>query len=615
MQPVHITDTTLRDAHQSLWATRMEIGDMLPILSKMDSVGYWSLEAWGGATFDTCLRFLDENPWERLRTIKKHCPKTPLQMLTRGQNLVGYHHYSDDIVNRFTAASKRNGVHVFRVFDALNDIRNIEASARAIKDCGGHFEGAISYTISPVHTIDSYIEYALALRDLGADTICIKDMAGMLTPFRAERMVAAIKEEVDLPIHLHCHYIGGMAPMNYLKGVEAGASIIDTAVVSLAFGNSQPAGEMLVAALKESPYDTGLDLDLLFEIAHYWEDVREKKNVKRGFTSLLSMEVFSHQVPGGMMSNLVSQLEQQKALDRLDDVLNEIPKVRAEVGYPPLVTPMSQIVGTQAVLNVLTGKRWSIVPQEMKDYLRGLYGQAPGPVNKEIYQQVLGDIVPLDPSVRPGSLATQTFDDFAEEIGDLAHSEEDVLMYALFPNEARTYLENHQKGAESAVFMMGTEGQISREEEAVDVGQIRDLIRTLETSDVAEVVIEEGDTKITLRKPSASPIPTAPVVTQSAPEAAFASPASHVGAPESSRPSTWKTVIAPMVGTFYASPSPEAPVYCSVGDCVEAGNALCIVEAMKLMNEIEMPEMGVIKEIPVSNGEAVEYGTVLFYYE
>lgn len=613
MQPVHITDTTLRDAHQSLWATRMEIGDMLPILPKMDAVGYWSLEAWGGATFDTCLRFLDENPWERLRTIKKHCPKTPLQMLTRGQNLVGYHHYSDDIVNRFTAASKRNGVHVFRVFDALNDIRNVEASAHAIKECGGHFEGAISYTISPVHTIDSYIEYALALKDLGADTICIKDMAGMLTPFRAERMVAAIKEAVDLPIHLHCHYIGGMAPMNYLKGVEAGASIIDTAVVSLAFGNSQPAGEMLVAALKESPYDTGLDLDLLFEIAHYWEDVREKKNVKRGFTSLLSMEVFSHQVPGGMMSNLVSQLEQQKALDRLDDVLAEIPKVRAEVGYPPLVTPMSQIVGTQAVLNVLTGKRWSIVPQEMKDYLRGLYGKAPGPVNQEIYHQVLGDIEPLDPSIRPGSLATQTFDDFAEEIGDLAHSEEDVLMYALFPNEARTYLENHQKGAESTVFMMGTEGQITREEEAVDVGQIRDLIRTLETSDVAEVVIEEGDTKITLRKPGAAPAAPAPVA-PAAPEAAFASPASAPAA-ESSRPATWKTVTAPMVGTFYASPSPEAEAFCAVGDSVEAGNALCIVEAMKLMNEIEMPETGVIKEIAVQNGDAVEYGTVLFYYE
>lgn len=612
MRPVHITDTTLRDAHQSLWATRMEIGDMIPILGKMDSVGYWSLEAWGGATFDTCLRFLDENPWERLRTIKKHCPKTPLQMLTRGQNLVGYHHYSDDIVHRFTAASKRNGIQVFRVFDALNDIRNVQASAEAIKDCGGHFEGAISYTISPVHTIDAYLEYAQELKELGADTICIKDMAGMLTPFRAEKMVSALEQEIGLPIHMHCHYIGGMAPMNYLKGVEAGASIIDTAVVSLAFGNSQPAGETLVAALKESPFDTGIDLDLLFEIAHYWENIREKKNVKRGFTSLLSMEVFSHQVPGGMMSNLVSQLEQQKALDRLDDVLKEIPKVRAEVGYPPLVTPMSQIVGTQAVLNVLTGKRWSIVPQEMKDYMRGFYGKAPGPINDTIYSQVIGDQQPLDPTVRPGSLAKQTYDDFAEEIGDLAHSEEDVLMYALFPNEARTYLENHQKGAESEVFMMSMEGEIKREEEAVDVGQIRDLIRTLETSDVAEVVIKEGDTEITLRKPGAAP--AAPAVSAAPAAAPAATPAADSAA-ETAHPASWKSVTAPMVGTFYSAPSPEAPAFVEAGAQVGAGETLCIVEAMKLMNEIEMPEDGTIREVALENGAPVEFGTVLFYYE
>lgn len=332
MRPMRITDTTLRDAHQSLWATRMQMADMLPILGKMDQVGYWSLEVWGGATFDAALRFLDENPWERLRVIKRHCPKTPLQMLLRGQNLVGYRHYSDDICTRFVHASKRNGIHVFRIFDALNDIRNVEVTAAAVKECGGHFEGAISYTVSPVHTLDSYLEYAQELKDLGADTICIKDMAGMLTPFRTERMVSALKEQIGLPVHVHCHYIGGMAPMNYLKATEAGADIIDTAVVALAFGNSQPAVEMIVAALKESEYDTGLDLDLLFEIAEYWEAVRERKRLKRGVTSLMHMEVFSHQVPGGMLSNLISQLELQKASDRLTDVLTEIPRVRAEVG-------------------------------------------------------------------------------------------------------------------------------------------------------------------------------------------------------------------------------------------------------------------------------------------
>jgi len=588
---------------------------MLPILPKMDSVGYWSLEVWGGATFDSCLRFLDENPWDRLRVIKKHCPQTPLQMLLRGQNLVGYHHYSDEITERFVAASKRNGIDVFRVFDALNDIRNVEVAGRAVKEVGGHFEGAISYTVSPVHTLDSYLDYAQQLKEIGADTICIKDMAGMLTPFRTEKMVRALKDEVGLPVHVHCHYIGGMAPMNYLKAAEAGADIIDTAVVALAFGNSQPAVEMIVAALKESPYDSGLDLDLLFEIAEYWEDVRRKKGLKRGITTLLSMEVFSHQVPGGMMSNLVSQLELQKAADRLPDVLAEIPKVRAEVGYPPLVTPLSQIVGTQAVINVLTGKRWAIVPQEMKDYIRGYYGKAPGPMDKDIVAKVLGGETPLSPDVRPGSLVTTTFDEVAAEIGDLAKNEEDVLMYALFPNEARTYLTAHREGAENAVFLMSEEVHTVREEDSVDVNQIRELIKVIEASDVTEVVIEEGDNRVTVRKAGAFTATAAPAA--AAPPASAGGPVQPDAAPAAAnaRPAGWKTVIAPMVGTFYASNAPGAAPFVAVGDNVSAGQTLCIVEAMKLMNEITADEPGVIREIAVENGDAVEYGTIMFYYE
>ena len=618
MRPVHIMDTTLRDAHQSLWATRMQIADMLPILGKMDSVGYWSLEVWGGATFDASLRFLDENPWERLRVIKKYCPRTPLQMLLRGQNLVGYHHYSDEIVTRFVHASKRNGIDVFRIFDALNDIRNVEVSAAAVKECGGHFEGAISYTVSPVHTLDSYIEHALEFKELGADTIAIKDMAGMLTPYRTEKMVRALKDEVGLPVHVHCHYIGGMAPMNYLKAVEAGADIVDTAVVALAFGNSQPAVEMIVAALKESQYDTGLDLDLLFEIAEYWEDVRKRKKLKRGVTSLMHMEVFSHQVPGGMLSNLISQLELQKAGDRLDDVLKEIPKVRAEVGFPPLVTPLSQIVGTQAVINVLTGKRWAVVPQEMKDYVRGYYGKAPGPMNAEIVAKVLGKDEPLAPDVRPGSLVTTTYDEVAAEIGDLAHSEEDVLMYALFPNEARTYLTTHQEGAESAVFMMGEEINTLREEDSVDVNQIRELIKIVEMSDVNEVVVEEGGAKVIVRRgvSSANVETTAPASAAApAAQAAEAPPTDVAVRDDAERPATWKSVIAPMVGTFYRTPTPGGDPFVNVGDSVDEGQPLCILEAMKLMNEITAEEPGVIREIAVGNAEAVEYGTVLFYYE
>ncbi|PKQ29346.1 MAG: pyruvate carboxylase subunit B, partial [Actinobacteria bacterium HGW-Actinobacteria-10] len=560
MRPVHITDTTLRDAHQSLWATRMQIGDMLPILGKMDSVGYWSLEVWGGATFDAALRFLDENPWERLRTIKKHCPKTPLQMLLRGQNLVGYRHYSDDIVRRFVHASKRNGIHVFRIFDALNDIRNVTVSAEAVKECGGHFEGAISYTVSPVHTLDTYLEYAQSLKDLGADTICIKDMAGMLTPYRTEKMVTALREQIGLPVHVHCHYIGGMAPMNYLKAAEAGAEIIDTAVVALAFGNSQPAVEMIVAALKESAYDTGIDLDLLFEIAEYWEKVRSEKGLQRGITTLLSMEVFSHQVPGGMMSNLISQLEIQKAEDRLQDVLAEIPVVRAEVGYPPLVTPLSQIVGTQAVINVLTGKRWNVVPQEMKDYIKGLYGKAPGPMDKEIVAKVLAGGEPLAADVRPGSLVTTTYDEVAEEIGDLARSEEDVLMYALFPNEARNYLTLHQEGAEADVFLMAENVGTTVEGEApVDVNQIRELIKIVEMSDINEVVVEEAGNKITVRKGAV--VETTPVAAAAVPASVAAAADAPASVDDTARPANWKTVIAPMVGTFYRSPSPGAPSF------------------------------------------------------
>ncbi len=617
MRPVHITDTTLRDAHQSLWATRMQMADMLPILGKMDQVGYWSLEVWGGATFDAALRFLDENPWDRLRVIKRHCPNTPLQMLLRGQNLVGYRHYSDDLCRRFVHAARRNGIYVFRNFDALNDIRNIRVTAEAVKECGGHFEGALSYTVSPVHTLDSYLEHAQELKDAGADTIGIKDMAGMLTPFRTEKMVAALRKEIGLPVHVHCHYIGGMAPMNYLKAIEAGAEIIDTAVVALAFGNSQPAVEMIVAALKESPYDTGIDLDLLFEIAEYWEDVRMRKKFKRGVTSLMHMQVFSHQVPGGMLSNLISQLELQKASDRLPDVLAEIPRVRAEVGYPPLVTPLSQIVGTQAVINVLTGKRWAVVPQEMKDYIRGLYGKAPGAMDPRIVEKVLGDEKPLSPDVRPGSLVTTTYAQVEAEIGDLARSEEDVLMYALFPNEARNYLTTHQDGAENAVFMMGEEiDTVTEGDQPVDVNQIRELIKIVELSGVNEVTVEEGGTKVIVRKGAVTEAFAAPAAAPaSAAEPDAAAPQDVAVRDSAERPSNWKAIVAPMVGTLYRASSPGTPEFVNIGDTVEEGQPLCILEAMKLMNEITAEEPGVIREICVGDAEPVEYGTVLFYYE
>lgn len=617
MGKLQIMDTTIRDGQQSLWATRMPIGDMLPILPKMDRVGYWAIEAWGGATFDTCLRFLDENPWDRLRSIKAKTPNTRLSMLSRGQNLVGYKHYSKDVVNRFIAAAHRNGIDVFRVFDALNDIRNVVDNAEAIKACGGHFEGAISYTLSPVHTLDSFLEYGQQLKDLGADSIAIKDMAGMLTPYRTERIVKAFNAEIGLPIHVHCHYVGGMAPANYLKAAEAGAAIVDTAAAPLAFGNSQPAVEMLVAAMQESRYDTGLDLGLLFEISEYWEEVRKRGHYKRGVSSLTHMKVYSHQVPGGMMSNLMSQLEIQNAIDRLDDVMEEIPRVRAEVGYPPLVTPLSQIVGTQAVFNVLTGKRWSVVSKEMKDYICGYYGKAPGPMSPEVVNRVVGESdIMLDPDVAPGSLVTTTFAELEEEIGDLAKTEEDVLMYALFPNETRTYLSKHRT-SEKVDFLLEEESSNTKEDDYVDINQIRELVRVAEESGVGEIVVEEEGARIAVRMPGAVAAAPAAPVAAAAPAAAAAPVAAPAAAPAAaaSHPANWYCVTSPMVGTFYAAPAPGEPAFVQVGDEVAANQTLCIVEAMKLMNEIGAEEMGTVREVCVEDATPVEFGTPLFYIE
>ncbi|MDI6799096.1 MAG: acetyl-CoA carboxylase biotin carboxyl carrier protein [Actinomycetota bacterium] len=611
-KPIAITDTTIRDAHQSLWATRMKTEDMVPILERMDKVGYHSLEAWGGATFDAPLRFLDENPWERLRTIKKHVRNTPLQMLLRGQNLVGYRHYSDDIVRRFVHVAAKNGMNIFRNFDALNDTRNHQVACEAIKEVGGHVQAAVCYTISPVHTLEHYVETAVKLAEMGADSICIKDMAALLSPYRTYNLVKRFKAELDIPIQLHCHYIGGMAPMNYLKAIEAGVDGIDTASAPLAFGNSQPAVEMMVASLKDTAYDSGLDLEKLYEIAEYWEDVREKKGFQRGVTSLTHMRVFSHQVPGGMISNLVSQLAEQKSSDRLPEVLEEIPKVRAEVGYPPLVTPLSQIVGTQAVINVLSGKRWGIIPDEMKAYVRGHYGKPPGPMSPEIEDLILkGEERLIE---RPGTLIRETFTQYEKELGDLARSEEDVLMYALFPKIARDYLERHREGVEKTVFLTSRQIQAVKGDEAMDIDQIKELIKIFEDSEVGELSIEEGDTKINLKKKASSGSLTEIASPHEAQERPTQKTAEQIPT-RKDYPDGWKEIKSPMVGMFYLAPSPDADPFVKVGDEVSKGQTLCILEAMKLMNEITIEEDGIIREILIENAKPVEYGQPIFLYE
>ncbi|MDK2820954.1 MAG: hypothetical protein PWP31_919 [Clostridia bacterium] len=439
-----ITDTTLRDGHQSLLATRMKIEHMLPIAEKLDSVGFHSLEVWGGATFDTCMRFLNEDPWERLRTLRKAMPNTKLQMLLRGQNLLGYRHYADDVVTEFVKACVRNGIDILRIFDALNDVRNMELAIKVTKEAGGHAQAAISYTIGPVFNDGYYLDLAKKLVELGADSLCIKDMAGLLSPAAAYRLVKKIKAKLDIPIQIHCHYTSGMAAMTYLKAIEAGADIIDTAMSPLALGTSQPATETMVATLNETDFPTGIKLEDLNGFASYFKDVRAQYKEFDLSKGIVDANVLQYQVPGGMISNFMSQLSQQNALDRLPEVLDEVPRVRADLGYPPLVTPSSQIVGAQAVLNVLAGERYKLVSKEVKNYLRGYYGQPPGKVNEEVRKKIIGDEEPI--TCRPADLLEPELPKANREIGSYVQKEEDLLSYAMFPQVAKKFLEDRYAG-------------------------------------------------------------------------------------------------------------------------------------------------------------------------
>ena len=435
---VLITETVLRDAHQSLMATRMRTADMLDIAAKMDEVGYYSFEMWGGATFDAAMRFLDEDPWERLRALRRVVKKTKLQMLLRGQNLVGYKHYPDDVVREFVKRAVGNGLDIIRIFDALNDLRNMEVAADQVKKEGAHLQLSICYTISPVHTLESFVELALKMKDMGADSICIKDMAGLLSPVAAYRLTRAIKDKCDLPLQVHTHYTSGMGSMAYLAAILAGADIIDCAISPFAMGTSQPPTESLVAALKDSIYDTEIELQELVPIANHFKEIRNKyKDLIVGLTGV-DINVLIYQIPGGMYSNLVSQLKEQNALDKLDLVLKEVPLVRREMGYPPLVTPTSQIVGTQATLNVLVGKRWHIVPNEVKMYFLGYYGRPPAPVDPEVAKNVIGDEKPID--CRPGEMLSPGLEEARKVIEPWILQPEDVLSYALFPNVAKDFL-------------------------------------------------------------------------------------------------------------------------------------------------------------------------------
>ena len=448
MKKLKITETSLRDGHQSLIATRLTTSEILPILDKIDKVGYYSLEVWGGATFDACIRFLNEDPWERLRAIRKKVKNTKLQMLIRGQNLLGYKHYADDVVEAFIKKSLENGIDIIRAFDALNDYRNLETTIKSVKKYKGHCQGCIAYTTSEIHTINYFVGKVLELEKLGVDSICIKDMAGILMPEVGYELIKEIKKVSKLPLELHSHCTGGIAQILYMKAIEAGVDIIDTAISPFSQGTSQPPTEVFVELLKGTSRDTKLNMELLGEVADYFKPIKEKYR-KEGILNPKVMDVepktLVYQVPGGMLSNLMSQLEQQKALDRYEDVLKEIPKVRKDLGYPPLVTPLSQMVGTQAVLNVLLGERYKVVPKEIKDYVRGYYGSTPAPIDKIVQKKIIGDEEVI--TCRPADLIEPSMKQFKKEIGKLAKSEEDVLMYALFPENARKFLEERDKPA------------------------------------------------------------------------------------------------------------------------------------------------------------------------
>ena len=445
MGKVKITETVLRDAHQSLIATRMTMDEMLPILPLMDKVGYHSVECWGGATFDACLRFLNEDPWERLRTLKKNLPNTKLQMLFRGQNMLGYRHYADDVLEYFVQKSVANGIDIIRIFDALNDIRNLETAIKAAKKEGAHTQVAISYTLGDVFTTDYYVDYAKRIENSGADSICIKDMAALLTPYETEKLVKALKSAVKIPIQLHTHYTSGLASMCLLKGIEAGVDVIDTAMSPLALGTSHAPTESMVAALQGTEYDTGLDLVLLTDIRDYFMKLR-KKYIDSGLLDpkMLAVDANAliYQVPGGMLSNLLSQLKQAGKEDKLEEVLKEVPRVRKDAGYPPLVTPSSQIVGTQAVFNVIMGERYKMVTKEFKGIVRGEYGRTPVPIDPEFRKKIIGDDTPID--CRPADLLEPELDKLKKECAEWTEQEEDVLSYAQFGQVAVKFFENRR---------------------------------------------------------------------------------------------------------------------------------------------------------------------------
>ncbi|WP_067223997.1 sodium-extruding oxaloacetate decarboxylase subunit alpha [Marinomonas gallaica] len=588
-QPLGITDVVLRDAHQSLFATRMRIDDMLPIAEKLDQIGFWSLESWGGATFDSCIRFIGEDPWDRIRELKKAMPNTPQQMLLRGQNLLGYRHYADDVVTKFVERAAKNGVDVFRIFDAMNDPRNLETAIKAVKGEGKHAQGTISYTKSRVHTLQNWVDYAKTLEDMGADSIAIKDMSGILTPYDAFELVGKLKDQTKLEVQLHAHATSGLSDMTILKSIEAGVDRVDTAISSMSMTYGHSATESVVAALQGTDRDTGLDLEKLEEIASYFRNVRKKYAKFEGSLRGTDSRILIAQVPGGMLTNMESQLREQGAADKFDAVLEEIPRVREDLGLIPLVTPTSQIVGTQAVLNVLTGERYKSISKETAGVLKGEYGAAPAEFNKELQARVLNGADAI--TCRPADLLEPEMDKLTAELGELAKEKgiklasdqiDDVLTYALFPQIGLKFLQN--RGDASAFEPVPTLDDATA---APKKSQSTDgpAVYTVSVSGQSFVVqVEEGGDVTNIQPIAASQSP-----------APSTSPAPAGGGED---------VPAPLAGNIFK-------ILVSPGQQVAEGETLMIMEAMKMETEISAPKSGTVASIHVKEGDAVTVGQAL----
>ncbi|MDC0663943.1 sodium-extruding oxaloacetate decarboxylase subunit alpha [Marinobacter sp. SS21] len=577
-KPLGITDVILRDAHQSLLATRMRLDDMLPIAEKLDKVGFWSLESWGGATFDSCIRYLGEDPWERIRELKKAMPNTPQQMLLRGQNLLGYRHYADDVVERFVDRASENGVDVFRIFDAMNDPRNLDTAIKAVRKTGKHAQGTISYTVSPVHTIEMWVELAKQIESMGADSIAIKDMAGLLKPYVAFDLVTRLKKELSVPIHMQCHATTGMSTATAIKAAEAGIDNVDTAISSMSMTYGHSPTEAVVAILEGTDRDTGLDINLLEEIAGYFREVRKKYAKFEGSLKGVDSRILTAQVPGGMLTNMESQLREQNAINKFDDVLAEIPKVREDLGFIPLVTPTSQIVGTQAVLNVLTGERYKSISKETAAVLKGEYGAAPAAFNKELQERVLEGKEPV--TCRPADLLEPEMDKLTGELkqiaGDkgikLAEQEvDDVLTYALFPQIGLKFLENRGnpdafEPVPTGEEMVPAKKAAGPETYTVNVNGKEFVVAVTEGGELSQIEAKGG----AAAAPAAAPVPAGG------------------GEP----------VLAPLGGNIFK-------VEVSPGDVVEEGDVLIILEAMKMETEVRAPKGGTIGEVFIKVGDAV----------